>query len=779
MTALLYPAVARLRKEKVDWHRMRRKNLFRALCAAIAVLLGFPDFAATQTVVAFDPGQPAIAFGAGDLVAAFRQKGKAVAAARPDELSARADSLQVVITTTDAAMPDRPNTSGLRPGGYAIRRAPRGQRSLVWVIGADAPGAMYGALELAETVQLTGGLEDVADTLTNPHLSGRGIKFNIPLDARTPSYSDDSTSAQANIEAVWDMGFWTRFLDAMARDRYNLLSLWSLSPFPSIVKVDDYPRVALADVKKKTGPLWDATLQGRNMYDPSWTLETVKVMSIDDKIDFWRRVMQYAADRGIEVSLFTWNIFVYGTEGSGYGLTDAPGNETTKDYVRKSTRALFNTYPLLAGIGMTSGENMGNLDNAGKERWLWEAYGLGVKDAMADAKNPAGPHYRPNRVIHVIHRAHQASLTDITASFSQLPGYDGADSTLSFSFKYSQAHAHSSTKPLFIFQNNWFNTIPPGKKTWLTVRNDDMYYLRWGDPDFVRGYMTNLPDLSKIAGFYMGPDGYTWGRDYVSRDPGPSRELVIERMWYSFLLWGRLAYQPSLPNQRFERILAARYPGVSSEKLSTAWSAASKTLPLMTRFFWGSLDFMWYPEACWSSDGFVTVRNLIDPKYPPMKTDEDGETPHIQSIKAYVDGEAPAGRLTPLDVADRLEGHALAGLQNVEELKPGSSRELRQTIGDIKAMAWLGRYYAEKIRGAVALARSRRTPSRDDLENARRHLQRASSHWKEYAAIWSTQYLPQVLTRMGTGIVDIRAIQEAVDSEIPVAAGVGVRPGGR
>ena len=78
MTALLYPAVAGLRKEKVDWHQTRPKNLFRALCAAIAVLLGFAHFAATQTVVAFDPGQPAIAFGAGDLVAAFRQKGKAV-----------------------------------------------------------------------------------------------------------------------------------------------------------------------------------------------------------------------------------------------------------------------------------------------------------------------------------------------------------------------------------------------------------------------------------------------------------------------------------------------------------------------------------------------------------------------------------------------------------------------------------------------------------------------------------------------------------------------------
>ena len=70
------------------------------------------------------------------------------------------------------------------------------------------------------------------DRQVNPFIARRGIKFNIPLDARTPSYSDDSTSGQANIPEMWDMAFWTRFLDEMARHRYNVLSLWSLQPVP-------------------------------------------------------------------------------------------------------------------------------------------------------------------------------------------------------------------------------------------------------------------------------------------------------------------------------------------------------------------------------------------------------------------------------------------------------------------------------------------------------------------------------------------------------------------
>jgi hypothetical protein len=40
------------------------------------------------------------------------------------------------------------------------------------------------------------------------------------------------------------------------------------------------------------------------------------------------------------------------------------------------------TYPSLAGIGITAGENMDHEDGSqGKEEWLWAAYGEGICDA--------------------------------------------------------------------------------------------------------------------------------------------------------------------------------------------------------------------------------------------------------------------------------------------------------------------------------------------------------------------------------------------------------------
>ncbi len=750
--------------------RGRRASVYALVVIAAAGAWGTAAHVAAQppqAVIVYDAAVKPIAFAAADLEAALEQKGFAVSVAAPDALSRQTTPVQIVIGTRAAAPVGAPSVPAATSQAYGIRRSSAGPATRWWAIGADAAGAMYAGLELAEDVRIAGDLSKTVDRDVTPAIASRGIKFNIPLDARTPSYSDDSTSAQANIAEMWSMDFWTSFLDDMARHRYNLLSLWSLSPFPSLVKVPEYPNVALADVKKKSGAMWDATLQGRNMFDPAWTLETVKVMSIDEKIAFWRQVMQYARDRGIDVSVFTWNIFVYGTEASGYGITDAPANATTRDYVRRSVRTLFDTYPLLASIGVTSGENMGNLDDSGKEKWMWESFGQGVADAMANAKNPASPFYQPNRVIRLIHRAHQADLSKIVAEFKRLPRYDDPQSTLAFSFKYSQAHMYSSTAPQFIYQNHWFDTIPPGKQTWLTVRNDDMYYLRWGDPDFVRAYWVHLPDRSKIAGFYMGPDGYTWGRDYLTKNADGPRQTVIARQWYSFLLWGRLAFEPALPNARFEQILGARFPRVSSSALFEAWAASSKILPPVTRLYWGSLDFMWYPEASWSNTGYATVRDLITPKYRPMQADEDGESPRLMSVKSFVDGEAPEGRLTPLQVADAIDAHATTAIERAGALSAGSDRELAATLADIRAMGLLGRYYAEKIRGAVDLYRCEKAAGSPPCASARTHLQSAAGHWREYARVWSANYVPQVLTRMGSMPVDIASIQQYVDRDVP------------
>ena len=66
------------------------------------------------------------------------------------------------------------------------------------------------------------------------------------------------------------MDFWREFLDEMAGHRFNVLSLWSLHPFPSIVKVPEYPDIALDDVIGTTLKFNDTfSTMGKDMLRPA------------------------------------------------------------------------------------------------------------------------------------------------------------------------------------------------------------------------------------------------------------------------------------------------------------------------------------------------------------------------------------------------------------------------------------------------------------------------------------------------------------------------------
>jgi hypothetical protein len=631
---------------------------------------------------------------------------------------------------------------------YRIERV-EGPRNFL-ITGGDPTGAMYGGLDLAEAIRI-GTIEELSTKECRPYIERRGIKFNIPLDLRTPSYSDNGDSFQANIPEVWSKAFWYEFLDEMARHRYNVLSLWNLHPFPSLVRVPEFPDIALDDVWRTRMKLDDSfALTGRDMLRPEMLtdVEVVRRMTIDDKIAFWRDIMQYAHDRGIEVYWFTWNIFVWGTDGK-YGITVDRDNPTTIRYFRASVRELVRTYPLLAGIGITAGENMGP-DKPGapsKEQWLWQTYGEGIRDALAD---------QPQRPFRLIHRFHQTALGEILKEFKDCP------CRLDFSFKYSIAHMYSIPNPPFI--KSALENMPPGKNLWLTVRNDDIYSFRWGDPDYAREYILNMPGPERLVGFYMGPDGYCWGREFIDVDGELPRQLVMKKQWYSFLLWGRLSYDPQLSNEHFRRILAAHFPTLPSETLYEAWATASKIFPQITRFFWGDIDLRWFPEACMrypSPKGFYTVKDFILGHTMP-----GSET---LSILQWMENPNQPGKVTPPQVADNLENLANQTHKLLEKLDPGEQpdRELRRTLGDLRAMACLGQYYAEKIRGAIELARFDREGKPEQRAAAVAHLEKAQDHWKRYAAIATSQYKPQLLNRIG--YVDLNDIARYVEADITMA----------
>jgi hypothetical protein len=477
--------------------------------------------------------------------------------------------------------------------------------------------------------------------------------------------------------------------------------------------------------------------------------EVLKKISIDEKIKFWQDVMQYGNDRGVSFQWFTWNIFTHGAYGN-YGIDNKQNNDTTIAYFRASVRELALTYPLLEGIGITAGENMENLEgDYSNEKWLWRAYGQGVLDAKK---------INPDLNLQLIHRFHLSSQKEILDEWKDYPD------EFTFSFKYLYAHMYSDTKSVFI--EPALKYIAPNLKMWLELRNDDVYSFRWGDPDFAREFVRNLPPEEKMAGYYMGSDGYALGREFLSTEPENPRQLVMKKQWYMYMLWGRLSFDPTLSNEHFQNILSEKFPDVPGDKLFIASQEASKIFPEITRFFWGDIDVRWFPEACKKVDRFYNIHDFI------MQTTMPGTT-NI-NIKVWRDlkmnGEEIKGK-TPFEVANSLETYAKKALDLVVELRktPSESKELRLTLGDYEAFAHLGNYYAEKIRGATNIALYDATGNKTEQDAAIAHLEKALEHWKKYGLIYTQQNVQPV--KWGrSGIVDIQGyLTDEVAKDIEIA----------
>jgi len=269
----------------------------------------------------------------------------------------------------------------------------------------------------------------------------------------------------------------------------------------------------------------------------------------------------------------------------------------------------------------------------------------------------------------------------------------------------------------------------------------------------------------------MGPDGYCWGRDYLSTEPVPAgspHPLVMDRQWLAFMLWGRLSYEPALPDSLFQKTLAVRHPSVPSDKLLAASVASSRIIPQTTRFFWGDIDLKWFPEASLShpnQKGYYTVRSFVENDTMP-----DAGVINVRQWRFRLLNNQPMQGQTPPQVAEALSKYAADTMKLLAELRPVAAktdRELALTLGDYEAMAHLGDYYAEKIRAACDLALFDRSGDTAQRDSAVKHLETALTHWKSYAAVATAQYKPALYNR--AGYVDLNALTTKVAADIDLA----------
>ncbi len=582
--------------------------------------------------------------------------------------------------------------------GFQIVR----KQERLFILSKDETGAMYGLLDVAEQVRMQGGLQAVKEKISNPRFPFRAIKFNLPWSPYRPG-----PAAEVHMETCRDLKFWQRFLDMMAENRFNALTLWNLHPFTYMVHPTNFPKAC---------PLSDKELA-------EWQ-------------SFWRALFRMAKERGIETYIVNWNIVVSPEFAAAYGAKEFEDTSPlVRRYMRECITQVIDEYGDLTGLGVTLADWMGGLKPKEAEDFVEETFVAGMKDAK-----------RPVKFIH------RATLAGDPMELRRVIDHAALPDPVWVEIKFNWSHGHSTPRLAIThdyesgkLDERFWNPAPANYKIVWMVRNEDFFILRWGEPDFIRAHIAaNGHDY--VGGYFVGSEGYIPAKDY-SHKPGNHQtwDYAFEKQWLFYMLWGRLLYDPQTSDAVFEAKLARRYGERVSARLLRAYTLASRMPLKLASFYRATWDFTLY------SEGFLA---------PVKPGDKSGPSPFISidelianrtldptyvSIGDFVSGaRAGPGLVTPLDLADGLEADGREALRLVASSRPVSAAltgALECEREDIETWAYLSLYFADKLRAGTALETYRRFGGAEVKERAVRLLERAATHWDKICGITSAHYV--------------------------------------
>ena len=281
---------------------------------------------------------------------------------------------------------------------------------------------------------------------------------------------------EQHTEICRDLKFWESFLDQMAENRFNLLSLWNVHPFSYMVKPANFPHA--------------------NDFSPEEMAEWK---------EFWTALFRICRARAIEPFIVNWNIAVSPEFARHYNVLER--NDTSgivKRYTREVVTQVIDEYPDLAGIGITLADWMSNFRQPGsrlpgmsakdREDWIAETVVAGMKQAS-----------RPVKFLH------RSVLSADPGEMQRVIDEAGLPDTTLVEIKFNWSHGHSSPRLLLTHddhsgkvENRYWSPMPNN------YRIQDMEdYLREEAKVLGRDV---IPDDESEKGYYFRSDHFNFAR---------------------------------------------------------------------------------------------------------------------------------------------------------------------------------------------------------------------------------------------------------------------------
>ena len=589
----------------------------------------------------------------------------------------------------------------------------------ITVTGGSERALIYGCLSIAEDLRNGIALKNIKQKKEKAFLAFRAIKYDLPWDTYRHSYAlelHDSTCR--------DTAYWKAFLDMMAENRFNALTLWNLHPYTFLIKPKNFPEAS------------------------PWNDEEMKSWQ-----NLFHSIMRMADERAIETYIIPFNIFVTPEFAKAHNVAmdnlqhdyfvKGDTSAMIKQYTRECVTQMLEEYPELTGMGLTLGEGMAGMTPQQRENWMNETIIAGMQQAN-----------RKSKLIHRIPFSSTTGSLGVTSietekltrnSIEQEAATGFIEKPILADLKFNWSHTHSTTKLIKVhggkLYDTYFKPEPKDYKIIWTARNEDFFCLRWGVPSFVRQHILSN-SKSWCGGYMLGSETYIPAKDYFTKDSvGLSWRYAFERQWLFYKLWGRLLYDPLQDNDIFNAEFIRRY-GMAGKQLLDASSLSGSTALRIASDFDCGWDFTLYTEGMMALDtatknvSYISVDWLIH--QPPLDTDYISIADYVQrTSKGYIFNKQ---KITPPQLASILEKDCIKALSIVRNINTKNNKALMYEVADIKTWSYLGLHFAEKIRGGIALQTYRANNNEKYKQNAVIHLQNALANWDSVISITRPLY---------------------------------------
>jgi hypothetical protein len=582
-----------------------------------------------------------------------------------------------------------------------------GKNGLLYVIGNDASGALYGCIELADQINNSGKLPTQLAFSDQPEMVLRGTCIGLQKPDYLPGHDVyEYPYTPETFPWLYDKALWIKYLDMMVENRYNSLYLWNGHPFSSLLRLKDYPYAVEVD---------DATLKKNE--------------------EIFQFLTKEADKRGIWVIQMFYNIIIPKPFADKHGLKTQDRNRPIipliADYTRKSIASFVEKYPNV-GLMVALGEAM---EGVGQDDidWFTKTIIPGVKDGL----KAAGIKEEPPIVL----RAHDTDAPSVMKA--ALPLYKNL---------YTENKFNGEALTTYTPRGAWAD-LNRKLAAIGTVNISNVHILanlepfRYGSADFIQKSVQAMNKIYGAKGLHLYPQASYWDWPY-SADDVKGRLLEVDRDWIWYKEWARYSWNSQRDRTNeidyWGKALADKYGAslTSGKAILNAYEESGEISPKLLRRY-GITD----GNRQTLTLGMLMTQ-LINPyRYGVFTLMYESEAPEGEMIIEYAEKEwKKQGHVgeTPVQVAREVVEHGKKAIQSISE----ASREVKKDTAEFKRLKndiycydAMANFYAEKVKAALWILRYKYSNQVSDLEQALPFLQKSVDYYAALVKLTDHNYL--------------------------------------